>query len=45
MGRHRAYLAEKASRYKNFNKQKAEELRDIAKEHGGAIIIEGYDEN
>jgi len=43
--RHRAHLAAKADRYKDFNRKQADELRNIAREHGGAVIHEGYDEN
>jgi len=43
--RHKRFLAVKAERYKDYNRQQADELRKIAKEHGGAVIHEGYEEN
>lgn len=43
--KHRSYLRGKADRYTRFNKEKAEELRMIARETGlNNVIQEGYDE-
>jgi len=40
----KAFLRKKADRYKGFTKQKAQELRQMARDIGGATIHEGYDE-
>lgn len=41
---HRGKLQAKADRYKNFKKQKAQEMREFAKEHGIKTRIDEEDE-
>lgn len=43
--KHRAYLKQKADRYTRFNKEKAEELRNYARESRvNSTVDEGYEE-
>ena len=44
---HKKYLAERNARNKGYNKQKAKEMKQLAKDHGvedHSRILEGYDE-
>jgi len=43
--KHKVHLQQKADRYKGFDKEKARELRQLAKATKGVVIHEGYDEN
>ena len=45
VAKHRSYLRQKADRYTRFNKEKAEELKNLARENRvNTIIDEGYNE-
>lgn len=45
VAKHRSYLKQKADRYSRFNKEKAEELRTLARENRVSTIVdEGYNE-
>lgn len=43
--KHRSYLKQKADRYTRFNKEKADELRSLARENRVSTVVdEGYNE-